>query len=368
MSDFQWLDFVKVDNSRHSRRASSWDPLGGNRDRLSIVRGTTEVLLDVQGPGCITHIWMTAHSIEPNYLRKMLLKCYWDGEEEPSILVPLGDFFGVGHGRTVTYSSLPMVMAVSDGAGLNCYLPMPFSKGARIEVTSENLATETRLYYNIDYEVWDEPREDLGRLHACWRRENPTDGIEEPQHMDDHTLQHGGINLSDEGNYLILEAEGSGQFVGCNLSIHNLRKAKQPHWNWYGEGDEMIFIDDDNEGKRWPPTLHGTGTEDYFNTAWGPNQKFDSPFFGLPLPGGQDFSGHIGWFRWHLPDPIRFARSIRVSIEHGHANRRSDDFASTAYWYQLEPHKPFGILPMEERLPRADWPEIPQEGDGRTPE
>jgi len=238
---------------------------------------------------------------------------------------------------------------------------MPFSKGARIEVTSENGTSETRLYYNIDYELWDEPRDDLGRFHACWRRENPTDGIEETPEMDDGTYQHGGTNLSDDGNYLILDAEGSGQYVGCNLNIHALRTSKAELHNWYGEGDEMIFIDDDNEGQRWPPTLHGTGTEDYFNTAWGPDEKFDSPFFGLTMPGAYNWTGFISWYRWHLADPARFTKSIRVSIEHGHANRRSDDFSSTAYWYQHEPHKPFGILPMLERLPRADFPplEIP---------
>jgi hypothetical protein len=157
-----------------------------------------------------------------------------------------------------------------------------------------------------------------------------------------------------------MEAEGSGQYIGCNLNIHNLRTAKDVG-NWYGEGDEMIFIDDDNEGDRWPPTLHGTGTEDYFNTAWGPDEKFYSPFFGLTKPGGKDFSGKISWFRWHLLDPARFSRSIRVSIEHGHANRRSDDFSSTAYWYQTEPHKEFSILRVEDRIPRADFPEIPKD-------
>ena len=305
-------------------------------------------------------------------MRKLLLKIYWDGEEEPSVLVPVGDFFGVGHAQTTVYTSLPMTMAPMEGHGLNCYLPMPFSKGARIEVTSENFVSEIRLYYNIDYETWDEPKDDLGRLHACWRRENPTDGIEEPSEMTDHTFQHAGTNLSDEGNYLILEAEGQGQFIGCNLNIHSLRYSKLDGrgWyaegeNWYGEGDEMIFIDDDNEGKRWPPTLHGTGTEDYFNTAWGTSVKYDSPFFGLTLPGGYNFSGYISWYRWHLLDPVRFSRSIRVSIEHGHANRRSDDSSSTAYWYQLEPHKPFSILPVEQRLPRADFPELPPPGEDR---
>ena len=355
---YQWLDFVRINNSRHSQRSSSTSPTGDNRDRLCIVRGTTETLLDVQGPGCITHIWITCHSIEDFYLRKCLLKMYWDGEKEPSVLVPLGDFFGIGHTKTADYASLPMVMAPRDGAGLNCYLPMPFSKGARIEVTSENLLTETRLYYNIDYETWDQPDDTLGRFHAQWRRQNPCDGIVDPPEMDDRTFQHAGTNLSDEGNYLIFEAQGSGQFIGCNLNIHNLRRSRAGG-NWYGEGDEMIFIDDDNEGRHWPPTLNGTGTEDYFNTAWAPRTYFDSPFFGLTLPGGEEFSGFISWYRWHIPDPVRFTRSIRVSIEHGHANRRSDDYSSTAYWYQLEPHKPFDILPMLQRLPRADFPELP---------
>ena len=355
---FQWFDFVRVDNSRRSRRTSSTSPRGDNCDRLSLAHGETVTLLDVQGPGCVTHIWVTTHSVETDYLRKTLLKIYWDGEAEPSVLVPLGDFFGVGHARTAVYSSLPMVMAVSDGLGFNCYLPMPFASGARIEVTSENLLSETRLYYNIDYELWGQPGAGLGRLHACWLRQNPCDGILEPPMMDDETFCHAGRNLSDAGNYLILEAQGSGQYVGCNLNINTLRRPKITGHNWYGEGDEMIFIDGDNEGRRWPPTLNGTGTEDYFNCAFGPDENFASPFFGLALPGGKDFSGFISWYRWHIPDPVRFERSIRVSIEHGHANRRSDDYSSTAYWYQVEPHKPFGILPVLARLPRADFPEI----------
>jgi hypothetical protein len=321
------------------------------------------VLLDVQGAGCITHLWFTGASVEEFWMRKLVLKMYWDGETEPSVCVPMGDFFGVGHSTSTTYASLPMVMAPSEGQGFNCYLPMPFSKGARIEVESDNFVSEIRLYYNIDYETWDAPNDELGRLHACWHRQNPTDGITETPDMDDHTFQHAGVNLSDEGNYLILEAEGQGQFIGVNLNIHPLRHSKLDNWNWYGEGDEMIFVDDDNEGKRWPPTLHGTGTEDYFNTAWGPNEKFDSPFFGLTLPGGHNFSGFISWYRWHLLDPVRFTRSIRVSIEHGHANRRSDDYSSTAYWYQLEPHKPFTLAPIEQRLPRADFPAIPEADD-----
>lgn len=362
MNSFDWFDFVRVDTSRRSRRASSTSPLGDNRDRLSIVRGETVTLLDVKGPGCITHLWFTGASVEEDSLRKLLLKIYWDGEEEPSVLVPMGDFFGVGHAITTNYTSLPMVMAPRDGAGLNCYLPMPFSKGARVEVTSENFASEIRLYYNIDYEMWDEPRAGLGNFHAQWRRENPTDGIVETPDMPDYVLTHHGINLDGKRNYLILDAEGSGQFIGCNLNIHNLRYCKS-EGNWYGEGDEMIFIDGDNEGDKSHATIRGTGTEDYFNTAWGPEEKYSSPFFGLTQPGGYDFSGKISWYRWHLADPVRFTRSIRVTIEHGHANRLSNDYSSTAYWYQVEPHKPFGILPVLERLPRADFPELKKPED-----
>ena len=357
MSDFEWFDFVRVDNTRHTRRASSYAQNGSNRDRLTIASGQSVVLLDTPGPGCIKHIWLTSSSKEPFHLRKLLLKIYWDEEKEPSVLVPIGDFFGIGHAETTNYISLPMVMAPINGAGLNCYLPMPFQKRARIEVCNENFISDILLYFNIDYELMDEPEEGLGYLHACWKRQNPTDGIAETPEMSDHFLTHYGVNLSDEGNYLLLEARGSGQFIGCNINIHNLRIGKKFE-NWYGEGDEMIFVDDDNEGKRWPPTLHGTGTEDYFNTAWGPQEKYYSPFFGLTKPGGFDYSGKISWFRWHIPDPVRFNRSIRVSIEHGNANRRSDDFSSTAYWYQSEPHQSFDILPVELRIPRVDFPEL----------
>lgn len=359
MKPFRWFDFVKIDPSRHTHRSSSYSREGDNRDRIRLQKGDIATLLDVNSPGVITHIWMTADSIEQNYLRKVLLRIYWDGEAEPSVLVPLGDFFGIGHGQTATYTSLPMVMAPYEGKGLNCYLPMPFHKSARMEVISDVTGSDVRLYYNIDYETWDNPLpQDFGTFHACWRRENPTDGIIQPPEMTEDIFQHDGINLSDAGNYLLLEAEGAGQYIGCSLNIHTLRDPKD--FNWYGEGDEMMFIDDDNEGKRWPPTLHGTGTEDYFNTAWGTDEAFSSPFFGLPKPGGEHYTGFISWYRWHLPDPVRFNRSIRISIEHGHANRRSDDYSSVAYWYQEEPHKPFGILPMLKRIPRADFPEIPK--------
>jgi hypothetical protein len=197
--------------------------------------------------------------------------------------------------------------------------------------------------------------------------------------MENLAFEFGGRNVGGKGNYVILEAEGTGHYVGCNLNIHNLRTDPELAWpesrdwpvsqeeqknttpeermaffkifNWYGEGDDMIFID----GEEWPPSLHGTGTEDYFNTAYCPAVKYDSPYHGLTLPGGPNWSGKSSYYRFHIEDPIHFRRSIKVTIEHGHNNNRSDDVSSTAYWYQLEPHKPFPALPsVAERLPRPD--------------
>lgn len=335
-----------------TRRSSSWDRRGGNRDRLSIIPDETVTLLETSGTGRITHIWITSACREPDHLRKCLLKMYWDGEAEPSVLVPLGDFFGVGHSMTALLTSLPMVMAPTDGNSFNCYFSMPYQNGARIELESEVLTHEVLFYYYIDYEELPELPPDTGRFHAQWRRQNPTDGISD-EGMTGHTYNHGGRNLTGEGNYVILEAEGRGHYVGCHLDVDNLRHKPYPtntyrETNWFGEGDDMIFIDDDT----WPPSLHGTGTEDYFNMAWGFQQAYSSPFFGVTLTGDEQEGGKISAYRWHVLDPVRFEKRIRVTIEHGNANQRCDDYSSTAYWYQLEPHKPFGILPMSERLPR----------------
>ena len=333
-----------------SHRSSSWDRTGGNRDRLCIPPEQTEVLLDVQGPGCINHIWMTSACREPDHLRKVLIQAYWDDEKEPSVLAPLGDFFGVGHGRAAEFASLPLVMAPEGGYGFNCYFPMPYAKRARIEATCETFTHEVLLYFYIDYEELPDIDPDAGRFHVQWRRENPTDGISDSG-MTGHTYNHAGKNLTGQGNYVILEASGRGHYVGCHLDIENLRQPSSEtetyrETNWFGEGDDMIFID----GETWPPTLHGTGTEDYFNMAWGARKVFSSPFFGMPV--ADEDAHRYSLYRYHILDPIRFQKSIRVTIEHGHANRRCDDYSSTAYFYQIEPHRSFGIASVEERLPR----------------
>jgi len=343
-------DLPRLRNSRR-KRASSWDKSGGNDDRLSISPGETTTLADIEGAGCINHVWITvggdppSSTPESNFLRKLLLKMYWDGEEEPSVLVPLGDFFGVGHAKTVNVASAPLQMSPDDGQAFNCFFHMPFASGARVEVESELESDGVVLYYYVDYEEFDELEDGLGRFHAQWRRENPTEGVEQGSESNMEFLFEG-ENLDGEANYTILEAEGRGHYVGCVLNIHNLRETDR--WNWYGEGDDMIFID----GEEWPPSLHGTGAEDYFNTAWTPQQPYSAPYHGITLEGGENWSGQVSYYRLHVEDPVTFRESIRVTIEHGHANKRSDDYSSVAYWYQDEPHKPFSILPVGERIPR----------------
>ncbi|MFQ6076978.1 MAG: glycoside hydrolase family 172 protein [Candidatus Bathyarchaeia archaeon] len=327
------------------RRISSWDRTGGNADYIVVPEGATAILANIRGAGCITHIWLTIACDTKWYLRKMLIRMFWDGERDPSVEVPIGDFFGIGHGITKNFVSLPLTMSPQHGRGFNCYFPMPFSDGARVEVVNECECGVRRFYYYIDYEQHDKLEDGLGRFHAIWNRENPCEGISDVG-LTNEEYQFGGTNLTGEGNYVILEAAGKGHYVGCSLNIHNLRQTDKR--NWYGEGDDMIFIDGDEL-----PTINGTGTEDYFNMAWCPAQEYCSPYHGLPLPGGSNWSGKITLYRFHIEDPVYFERSIRVTIEHGHANRRSDDYSSTAYWYQTEPHKKFHpMLPVDERLPR----------------
>ncbi len=333
-----------------SRRASSWDRTGGNDDRVHVAPGARAELALIERPAVIRHVWMTVACRERDYLRKLVLRMLWDGESTPSVEVPLGDFFGVGHALTRNFWSLPLQMSPEDGRAFNCWFPMPFS-AARIEIQNE-CAVEALVYYYIDYEEVNGDDPQLGRFHAQWRRQNPCKGIDESGLSNDE-FQFGGQNLTGEGNYVILEATGRGHYVGCVLSIHNLRQAGLNQFNWYGEGDDMIFVD----GEPFPPSLHGTGTEDYFNTAWCPTQEYHAPYHGIVLAGEANWSGKVSLYRFHIEDPIRFRESIRVTIEHGHANRRSDDYASVAYWYQTEPHSPFPeLLSVEDRLPRPDQP------------
>lgn len=291
------------------------------------------------------------------YARKVVLRIWWDGEYAnlPSVETPVGDFFGIGHGIVKNFWSLPLTMSPRDGKGFNCYFPMPFSEQARIEVTNET-DDELKLYFYIDCEAYSSLEGELGRFHAQWRREEPTEGWGDRGRSLQHDVPYreeiwSKSNLTDEGNYVILEAEGKGHYVGCHLDIDCFAREKN---DWYGEGDDMIIID----GEPWPPRLHGTGTEDYFNTAYCPDEEFCTPYHGITVYSGTEewpWKGKNSLYRFHIEDPIYFEKSIRVSIEHGHANNLSNDYSSTAYWYQTEPHKHFSaLLPVEMRLPHPD--------------
>jgi len=327
------------------KRISSYDLSGGNRDFIEIPAGEDAVLAEMKGSGCVKHIWVTIRTDEEHYLRKIVLRMYWDGEKAPSVEVPIGDFFGIGHALTHNYMSAPLQMSPEDGKAFNSWWPMPYGKSARITVENQGDKGVSAFYYYVDYEEYLESEEGLGRFHAFWNRENPTEGTPEGN-MDNRTWMFMGENLDGAGNYVLMEAEGKGHYVGCNVNVHNLRETEE--FNWYGEGDDMIFIDGEPR-----PSIIGTGTEDYYGMSWCPTQGYCAPYHGLPLPGGKNWSGKITWYRYHILDPIYFEKSIRVSIEHGHANRRSDDYSSTAYWYQTEPHRPYRKLPsVGKRLPR----------------
>lgn len=333
-------------------RKSSYDTDGGNKDFIVLEPGNVKTIFESNRPGIIRHIWITLapHSMktDEDYLyRKLVVRMYWDGEKNPSVQAPIGDFFGIGHGIVKNYTSYPFQMAPEDGKSLNCFLPMPFEQSARIEIEC-NTQYPLKFYYYIDYE--DHEKGDLKgsyKFHAYWKREIAK-GVDENS-MDNIDYEFGGENTDGKENYVILEAEGKGHYIGCNMNIHNLRFTRE--WNWYGEGDDMIFID----GESWPPRLHGTGTEDYFNTAWCPTQEYNSPYFGINIGGGPNWSGKVSYYRYHIKDPVMFDKSIKVTIEHGHNNHRSDDYSSTAYWYQQEPHKKFGeIAKVEDRIPLDD--------------
>jgi hypothetical protein len=333
------LRCLVVPRHARSKRVSSWDKTGCNGDMWPLEPRSNTTIADIEGPGCITHIWMTGGQEKPFWPRRVVVRIFWDGEETPSVEAPLGDFFGVGHGERAPFECIVMGQT---GTAFNCWWPMPFGRSARIEVANDSDATQI-LYFYVDHELYDEPVDTPLRFHAQWRRENPCDGWGPELDVASHEV-NSTPNLGDAGNYLLLDAEGAGHYCGCNLSIHNERG------QWWGEGDDMMFID----GEGFPPSLHGTGSEDYFSHAYG-MQDQRGPFNGTSLFNRQhtDCEGKWTVYRYHILDPVCFTQSIRVSIEHGHANHRADDYSSTAYWYQTEPHKPFPAFPdVKGRLPR----------------
>ncbi|MBN2139041.1 MAG: DUF2961 domain-containing protein [Sedimentisphaerales bacterium] len=303
-----------------------FDPNGqpdpnSNWDNKNVEPGQTRVLMDVKGPGVITHIWMTFLGPAPHSWAKdgsanhqeMLLRIYWDGSDRPGVEAPVGDFFANSFGKRSEVTSLPVI--VEDADSYNCFWHMPFRKSARMEIINQSAKPVSLLYYNIDW-VKKKVAKDTPYFYAQYRQEYPA---------------------RKGRDYLVLETEGKGHYVGTVLSV----RTRSP--SWFGEGDEKIYIDGEEKASIW-----GTGTEDYFLSAWG-LKITSTPYFGVPYFDQWGIvGGHTSAYRWHISDPIVFNKGIKVTLEHYgwisadenptgkvHSwNEREDDYSSVAFWYQ----------------------------------
>jgi hypothetical protein len=325
------------------KRVSSFDRSGGNADYRQILPGQTLTVLDVNGPGTLTHVWFTLSSREATHLKKLVLRMYWDHEATPSVETPLGDFFGLGLGDYYTWES--KLLSVAHERALNSFFPMPFQKHAHITVSNEGQQMVDAFYFNLDYRAHTHPlpAETL-YFHAQFRQAQPNRGWTNEWTNNGDPRVDDVKNLDGKDNYIWMEAIGKGHYVGVTMSI------LQNQDFWWGEGDDMFFIDGDPH-----PSITGTGSEDYFLGAYDFGEhSFSYRLFGAPVKGEERAGSRSSVYRFHLDSPITFTKSFRATIEHGHANHRSDNFYSVAYWYQTEPHAQFPTLPaVEQRLPRV---------------
>lgn len=350
----QDLTNLAVQQNYTQERITSSDPTGGNDDgdrAHPIKPGETRTLASVAGPGIITHIWFTIDSPEAYHLKKLVLRIYWDDDPLPAVETPIGDFFGLGLGKYITYESAPL--SVGSQKALNSFFVMPFRKKARITLTNDGVMPTGAVYYNIDWQKHASLPPDMLYFYAEYRQAQPNKGWTDdwPRNGVPKVLDK--KNLTGEGNYTIVDTEGPGQYAGVTLSL------LQNQGDWWGEGDEMMFIDGPDK-----PTITGTGSEDYFLGAWCYGNCGINPFgstrptfayqrYGNPVNGGDDRGA--GWtvYRFHIDSPVPFKKSFKMTIEHGHANARSDNFYTVAFWYQKNPHKNRPPLPpVEDRIPQ----------------
>jgi hypothetical protein len=299
----------------------------------------------LSGPGVITRLWMTTFlPTNSSALRNLVLRFYWDGEPQPSVESPFGDFFGAPFGRRVFYTS--ELMSLTNAAG-NCLFPMPFASGARMEITNEGASVVDPFFYQVTYyELETAPESDL-RFHAQWRRENPTRPSEP---------------------YTIVQAAGEGHYIGSHLFMQNREWWLRPRLNKivfpYGfglgmmEGWESIYVDGETA-----PSVIGTGTEDYFSGAWyySIDGTFSAPYHGCTV---RDYiRGQVAVYRFDVLAPLPFHQSIRVDIDHGFENQLICDYSSVAYWYQKEPHQPYPpLLDVAARQPASTAANVAQVG------
>ncbi len=324
-----------------SRGVSSHAPGGSNADRLQYIQpGDTAVIFDVKGTGVINHIWLTFNDARPNWLEKggsatpadLIIRMYWDDSALPFVEAPIGDFFASGFGLRKEVKSNPVL--VEGGDGYNCYWKMPFRKAARITVTNDGKKASRSFYFQIDYTELDKLPKNTAYFCAQYRQEFPE--------------QTG-------RDYLIADIQGKGHYIGTVMSV----RSRSPYW--FGEGDAKYYVDGEQEPSTW-----GTGTEDYFLSAWGFTENLN-PYSGCSYmsKGEEDLGAKYTLYRWHIQDPIIFTRSFRFEIEHtgwisadetvdgkvdGHVERE-DDIATVAFWYQQGQPKKFAELTSnEERL------------------
>jgi hypothetical protein len=321
-----------------SLKQSSFDVTGGNRDSWQIAPGAQQQLFQAQGPGVITHIWFTIAARGANHLKELVLRAYWDGNDKPSIETPVGDFFGLNLGQYAIYQSA--YLACSPGRSLNCYFAMPYKKSARLTMTNEGKQEVGAFYSNIDYQTVASLPADAMYFHAQYRQSSPCVAV---------AASGPKINLDGKLNYVYGETRGRGHLMGVTLGV--LQNAD----GWWGEGDEMIFVDNDSK-----PLITGTGSEDYFLGSWNfggrdgaipfGHEQYGAPLIVMPERTG----GRYCCYRWHGDNPVTFQRSLRHTMEHGHANDRADNFFSACYWYQTEPYTDFPVMPsLTDRVPRV---------------
>jgi hypothetical protein len=331
------LNFPRLKTFSAYRASSNNLYVDSNDDCKHPIPGETIVMADLKGPGIVTHIWVTVADSEYGWPRLARLRVYYDGHKTPSVDAPLGDFFGVGHGYERNLNSL-VVRDASFGRARNCYWPMPFRKSIKITLTNEGHRRMTSLYYHVDWQKHQSLPEDIGYFHAYYHQASPPPAGK---------------------NYTILDIRGAGHYAGTVLNII------QTQIGWFGEGDDLFYVDGEKT-----PRIDGTGSEDYFNDAWGLRVS-DGPWTGIPVAEGEGVGARLTGYRWHVPDPVPFTKSLRVEIEHagwtynpdGTARsgfeERPDYFSSVAFWYQKGvnedlPEPPYGYA----RLPLGNAEQI----------
>jgi hypothetical protein len=334
--------YVRQQNYR-SLKQSSYDKTGGNSDRWPIQPGATQELFNATGAGVISHIWFTIASPSLHHLKELVLRMYWDGAKQASVETPVGDFFGMNLGEYTIYES--EYLACSPGRSLNCYFAMPYRKSARMTVTNEGRQAVGSFYSNIDYMAVPALPADALYFHAHYRQSapNPSSDNSWTNNGDANKL----LNPDGKNNYVYAETRGRGHLMGVTLGV------LQNQEFWMGEGDDMIFIDDESK-----PLIIGTGSEDYFLGSWNFGGRENARAFAHRQYGAQAISlpertgGRYLCYRFHGDNPVTFTRYLKHTMEHGHANHRADNFYSVCYWYQSEPVASFPALPpVQDRIP-----------------